>query len=316
MGRRRTTLVSAVALAVATGAVVTYAVSADGYKAHEADLNDGGVWVVNGERGWSGRINKPINQLDGVVVGEEPEMRLDVVQDGAAVVVRDLGSNRGEAIDTSQLDTLDGGAAAVPTNSDVQMGGGTLASLDLDSGQLWAVRYDPRVGRPVMSEIDRQSDGLAEVGAGAALAVSLGGTIVATSSKEGTLTTVRAAGAGLAEPRETELPGAVRAPSAVTTVGERVVTLDRDTGTLAVLSTGVTAQVQVGSELQQPGPAADAVLVGTDSSLLSVDLETGAVTTVVDGASGRAVEPVRLGACVYGAWSGGRGAVKVACGSD
>lgn len=314
VGRHRTALASGVALAVATAAVVTYAVSADGYKAHEADLNDGGVWVVNGDLGWTGRINKPINQLDGVVVGEGAERRIDVVQDGAAVVGLDLGSSRLATIDPSRLVAPDNGMVAVPTGGDVQMGGGTLASLDRQTGHLWAVRYDPRTGRFEVGDVDRQSDPLHEAGAGAALAVSLGGTVVVTSADEGTISTLRQVDGELASPTEAALPDDAGSPDAVTTVGERVVALDTAEGVLRVLD-GATAEVPAESELQQPGPAASSVLVGTRDSLLSVDLDTGELTTIAEK-SGGAVEPVRLGACVYGAWSGGSGAVAVQCGTD
>src|SRR5690606_17187478 len=85
-------------------------------------------------------------------------------------------------------------------------------------------------------------------------------------------------------------------------------------GQLAVLG-GASADVPEGSVLQQPGPEASAVLVATPSSLLSVDLGSGEQTEVAP-AGGSPVEPVRLGACVYGAWSGGSGAVAQQCGSD
>ena len=91
--RHRAGIASGVALAIAASAVVVYAVTAEGYKKHEAELNDGGVWVVNGKKGWSGRLNKPINQLDGVVPGDNGKARLDIVQDGAAVVTLYLRSS-------------------------------------------------------------------------------------------------------------------------------------------------------------------------------------------------------------------------------
>ena len=47
----------------------------------------------------------------------------------------------------------------------------------------------------------------------------------------------------------------------MTTVGERIVTLDADAGVLRVVD-GATAKVPVGSVLQQAGPDDDAVLVG------------------------------------------------------
>ena len=120
--RHRAGIASGVALTIAAAAVVTYAVTADGYKAHEADLNDGGVWVVNGKKGWSGRLNKPINQLDGVVPTLDGKTRLDVVQDGAAVVTLNLDASRGQSIETSRLESQDGGSAAIPTDGDVRDG--------------------------------------------------------------------------------------------------------------------------------------------------------------------------------------------------
>ncbi len=313
--RHRVGIASGVALAIASAAVVVYAVNANGYKKHEADLNDGGVWVVNGKKGWSGRLNKPINQLDGVVPSDVGKTRLDVVQDGAAVVTLDLNSARGQAIETSRLELQDGGSAAVPAAASVRMAGGTLASADGETGEVWAVRYDLEVGRPVMASVDRQAKPLATTGPGAALAVSQGGTIIVTSTDDGTVTTLDADGAGFAKPSTTDLPGDAGQVGDVTTVGERVVTLDADAGVLRVLD-GATASVPPGSVLQQAGPSYDAVLVGAPDGLLSVDLDSGDVTAVASKYAGTPVRPVRLGACVFGAWSGGLGAVASQCGSQ
>ncbi|NUS41896.1 MAG: hypothetical protein HOP97_09750, partial [Terrabacter sp.] len=311
--RHRASIASGVALAVAATAVIVYAASADGYKKHEAELNDGGVWVVNGKKGWSGRLNKPINQLDGVVPGDNGKARLDVVQDGAAVVTLDAGTSRGQVIETSRLEAQDGGSAAIPVTGDVAMAGGTLATGDAETGEVWAVRYDAQVGTPVVSAVDRQAKPLAEAGEGAALAVSQSGTVVVTSTDDGTLTTIAPADARFRKPRTQDLSGDAGQVSDVTTVGDRIVTLDAEAGVLSVVG-GATVPVTPGSRLQQPGPAYDAVLVGAPDGLLSVDLESGDFTTVSDR-SGNAVEPVRLGACVYGAWSGGLGAVASQCGS-
>ena len=198
--RHRVGIASGVALAIASAAVAVYAVTASGYKKHEAELNDGGIWVVNGKKGWSGRLNKPINQLDGVVPGEDGKTRLDVVQDGASVVTLDLNSARGQAIETSRLQLQDGGSAAVPAAAAVRMGGGTLASADPETGDVWAVRYDDEVGKPLMSSLDSQSEALAEAGEDAALAVSQAGTIVVTSAADGTVTTVDPDGPGFGKP--------------------------------------------------------------------------------------------------------------------
>lgn len=312
--RHRVGIASGVALLVASTAVVAYAVTADGYKSHEADLNDGGIWVVNDKKGWSGRLNKPINQLDGVVPELDRKTRLDVVQDGAAVVTLNANSSRGQAIETSSLQAQDGGSAAVPVDGDVAMAGGTLATVDPESGKVWAVRYDEEVGRPVMSAVDRQAKPVLTAGDDASLAVAQDGTVVVVSVAEGTVTTLRPSRDEFAEPTEQDLPGSAGQVSEVTTVGGRVVTLDADAGALTVID-GATSTVPPGSRLQQSGPGYDAVLVGSPESLLSVDLASGD-QDVVSAQGGSPVQPVRLGACVFGAWSGGQGALAVQCGAD
>src|SRR5690606_1848744 len=138
VGRHRARIASFAALTLTAAAVTFYAVTADGYQSHEAELNDGGVWVVNGAKGWSGRVNKPINQLDGIVPGDDAKLRMDILQDGAAVVAVNLDSARGQAIETARLANVEGGAAAVPVDGDVAMAGGSLASTDSESGRVWA----------------------------------------------------------------------------------------------------------------------------------------------------------------------------------
>ena len=313
--RHKVAVASNTALVLAAGAVLAYAVAADGYQAHEAQLNDGGIWVVHGDRGINGRINKPINQLDTIVFGENGSDRvLDIVQDGAAVAAIDRKAGTAQVIDplTSKFDAT--GKISVPTEGDQQMAGGTFASVDAETGDLWAVRLDPQRGKPSITSVDVQSKPLATVGEGAALAVTQAGTVIATSAEEGTITYLVPDGDLLDKPREDQLPDEAGAPTAVTTVGETVVTLDSTTGALTVID-GPTSTVPADSVLQQAGPDADSVLVANDGSLLSVDLETG-VSSVVGEGSGTAIEPVRLGACSYAAWSGGLGEVSVQCGAD
>ena len=219
-------------------------------------------------------------------------------------------------IETSRLEAQDGGSAAIPVTGDVAMAGGTLATADAETGEVWAVRYDDELGKPVVSAVDRQSEPLAEAGEGAALTVSQGGTVVVTSTEEGTVTTLAPTAAGFGKPRTRDLPGDAGQVTDVTTVGDRIVTLDADAGVLSVVG-GATASVTPGSVLQQPGPGYDAVLVGAPDGLLSVDLDVRrrhhrvSTAPAPPRSSRSASEP-----CVYGAWSGGLGAVAVQCGSQ
>ena len=310
--RHRVAIASNAALVVAAGAVLAYAAAADGYRSHEAELNDGGIWVVNGDEGIHGRINKPINQLDAIVFDEQ-DTPLDVVQDGAAVVSLNRRSGIAQVIDPATSAFADGGSVSLPVGGDLQLAGGTLASLDPATGQLWAVPVDTVRGKPLVSAVDRQSEALAEAGKAAALAVSQSGTVVVTSADDGTVTSLEPDGQAFTEPRTDDLAEESGNPTAVTTVGDRVVTFDAASGTLAVVGGG-TATLPEDSVLQQPGPDADAVLVATRGGLLSVDLASGAGSVITDNLDGRPAQPVRLGACVYGAWSGGLGTVAVRCG--
>ncbi len=313
IGQHRTALAAGTALALALGLLAAYALNADGYKQHRALLNDGGIWVVNGELGIHGRINKPIDQLDGVVYDDDPNLVLDVVQDGAAVVTLNKGAERGRGVNPALLQFEDGNLA-LPAASDVQMNGGTLASIDTSAGAVWATRFDPQSGRPLLSMVDRSADEVAQAGPRAALAVSTTGTVVATSGVDRRVSVLRPTQSGFAEPVVDDLAAAAGSPTAVTTVGERIVTLDASSGQLSVLA-GPSVKLPEAGVLQQPGPTAGEVLVATHTELLGIDLDSGG-QRVIATANGIPAEPVRLGACAYGAWAQGRGAVAVQCGSE
>ncbi|PVG84669.1 hypothetical protein DDE18_03460 [Nocardioides gansuensis] len=311
--RHRASVASGLALAVMVGAVVVQAVTDDGYRKHQAELNDGGIWVVNDEHAVYGRLNKPINQLDSRVVTDELEGRFDVVQDGAAVVALDEQANTARVVDPATSTFRTNAQISVPGNGDVRLAGGTFAAVDARTGELWAVPVDPQVGQAFITPADRQAEELAKVGTSAALTVTQGGTVVATSAGQGTVTWIARDGADFEKPREEQLPEAAGAPTAVTAVGERAVTYDAESGQLQVVD-GPGSQLPADGVLQQAGPDAGTVLVATRGALLSVDLESGVSTVVREGLDGAPAEPVRLGACVYGAWWGGSGAVVIQCG--
>ena len=81
------------ALVLVVTGVVVFALRAEGYQTHRAELNDGGIWVTNSTLGYYGRLNKPIGQLDGALFART-DATLDIVQDGAAVVGVDAAEAR------------------------------------------------------------------------------------------------------------------------------------------------------------------------------------------------------------------------------
>ncbi|WP_151084475.1 Ig-like domain-containing protein [Nocardioides cynanchi] len=318
MQRRRVAIASYLALALAVGLVVVYAVAAQGYRAHQTRLNDGGIWVTDNRDSAYGRMNKPIGQLDGAVFAGL-DANLDVAQDDSAIVGINLSGGTMSPLDPSTMRPPSSSSVPIPAAPQVEAAGGTLAVLDTDQGTLWATRVDTVAGVPDLAQVGREAKPLAKVGRTAALAVTDLGTVLAVSAVTGNLLTIPAAGAtasGFGPVHSQHLAGRPSGSKSLqlTAVGATPVVLDPVTGALRVVGGG-TAQVPPGSVLQQPGPAGDSVLVDTPTSLVEVDLSTGASSTLAGQVSGRPSRPVRLGTCAYGAWSGGTGFVATRCGA-
>ena len=310
--RHRVAIASNLALLVAAVGVVVVATDADGYRKHDAQLNDGGIWVTDGRDGFHGRVNKPIAELDGVVFAEQAA-QLDVVQDGAAVFGIDLSSGVLTTIDPGAVTMPDGESAQLPSAPQVQLAGGTVAVLDPADGTLWAQRVDTRRGVSPVAALDTESDPVAATAADSGLAVTVDGEVLVASASDDRLRRLAPLEVGFEAPTETDLGADLGPGTTVTAVGDRAVVLDGATGALQVVG-GPDADVPPGSVLQAPGPDASVVLVGTPETLLAVDLSSGEATEVVgDVTVGTPTAPVRLGACTYAAWSGGSGTVATVC---
>ena len=191
VARHRVRIASVLVVTAASASLVAYAVSVRGFAAHHPQLNDGGIWVTRGQHSQFGRLNKPINQLDGYVFTPDNVQQddLDVLQDGAAVVGLDGHGDDAYPIDGSGLATLDKASVQLPANGSLRMGGGVLALLDPAKGALRAITYDPQQELVAIDGLASPKP-LALVGAKSALAVSQAGTIFAVSSS-GALTTIR-----------------------------------------------------------------------------------------------------------------------------
>lgn len=94
---------------------------------------------------------------------------------------------------------------------------------------------------------------------------------------------------------------------------DQLVMLDTETSRLVLPGGKVVAlPADQSPRLQQPGPAADWVLVATRTALLRVGLCDGLVNPVDTGGNGEPASPVRLGGCDFAAWAGA-GRVSRAC---
>jgi hypothetical protein len=317
VGRHRAAVASGTVLLVASSVLVAVALTYDGNQVHRPELNDGGVWVTNGAVGMYGRMNAPINQLDGGFYAPQTtagdHASLDVLQQDAAVYGwnRDVGTLT--PIDVTTMNADDDAKAKVPPSGQVGLGGGTLAALEAKSGRIRLGVVDPATGAGPLNDVDFTAKPAATAGGDAALAVGVDGTVFAVSAQAHALTAIHRSGAGFAAAVTSPLP-VTGAALQVTAVGDRPVVLDQQAGEVVLPGGGRTRLPAKDARLQQPGPAAGSVLVATGSALLSVPLGGGDPVTLVDDVGGAPIAPVRLGACAHAAWLvGGRMTVGRAC---
>lgn len=315
-GRGRWWIAPYLALALVVAGVAVFAIQAQGYQTHKAELNDGGIWVTDSSLGYYGRLNKPIGQLDGALFART-DATLDIVQQGGAVVGVDAAAGSVSAIDPSSVAVPGGSTAQIPVGSQVELYGGTLAVLDPRTGKVWAMPVDDETGDPLVSAVDSGGKPLATVGAGAAMTLTASGRVVLAAAGSARLTTLTPEGGRFTRSsvRLAHRPGD---GLSLTAVGDRVVLLDPSASTVTVLAGGRPgAHAQVGADalLQQPGPEADSVLVADGGRLLSIGLADGTTTALAQDLAGAPARPARLGACQYGAWGGAAGLVVTRCGN-
>ncbi|HOZ59519.1 MAG TPA: hypothetical protein PKY70_15155, partial [Nakamurella multipartita] len=320
-----------VVLTLLASVLVVLGVNAQGYPVTDVNLASSTVWVTNEAKGVVGRVNRQIDELNSSVKANKPGF--DVLQDGDAVLVVDRIKNEVRPVDVAAVVLTS--RIGLPENASVGFGGGTLAVADPVTGQLWAGTPDSLTGLDPTS-----TEPLLTAAAGARVAVSVGGTVFAVApgsdalwsapigdTGEVTGWAVDDAGAPVA-PEPARLPGGPLTPVAaqvvsqqaptvdLTAVGDVPVVLDRASGELILPDRRIAIPGGAEAVLQQPGPAADAVLVATGTALLRVPLTGGDPQTVVDGVTGTPSAPVALDGCAHAAWAGQQPRYAVACGDD
>lgn len=302
--KARTRLSLATVILLVVGLVVV-ASRSQGYVEPEPDLHDSGIWVTNEGQRLVGRTNAEIAEVDAKLSSGSSDF--DVLQSDGVVVVHQEEPSALSAIDPATAALIPG--PELPSGSQVALGAGTAALLTPDGGSLYVLPARTSAGALGLdpsSELEPVHD----VEGAAALAVGVDGLVHLYDADAGEITSWTAEG---------DEVDAVRVPkglddAVLTAVGDRPVLLDGDE--LVVPGHDPVALDLGGGEVvQEPGPAADGVLVAGSDELALVGFGGDAeeVATVGTGSPAR---PMRVGGCAFGAWGGDPTYVQACDGAD
>ncbi len=298
MRARPKTLASAAGVTVGVIAITTMAFTYEGFPTTKVDLNDGGVWITKTSSLLVGHFNNESTVLDGGLrtTGEN----YDILQDTSNILVVDENASTLTAVDPARVSLND--SAKVPSSSKVALGNRTAAILDQKTGELWVV---PAQG--VSSFEAEVNEPVAELGAGADVAVAKDGTVFGLAPERGEVVTVPVDNEGEALDASAASVGELDAAAkpTITAVGRTPVVLDRAAGVVTSPG-GMRTEIRGADKavLQQSSENTDAVAISTANALVSVPLDGSEPTEVDAGGDGTAAAPVWLRGCTYGAWAG------------
>ena len=289
---------SSLAAVLCVAALGTAAWLHEGVAQADLHLNDGGVWVTSTSKHLVARLNYPSREVDGTI--RTSSSSFDVTQNAEDILVPDSGDASVSSVDPTQVSFS--GRTQLTKGTTIAQGGDRVIAIDKVQGTIRAAKTKSAgsltAAAPVVS-------GMPDVVA----VVGQDGAIHAASATSKSLVSLEANDKGWEEATNNSLKLTSGTDLAITAVGDKPVVLERSTGILH-LPEGKTVNLDTsGLALQQPGPDADSVLVASRNELISVPLDGGKVTRTPSSKEksapeGVAAQPVRLGKCVYAAWSG------------
>ncbi|CAN5316816.1 Ig-like domain-containing protein [soil metagenome] len=285
---------------VIAAVVATIAIVSTGYTAQKMNLGDGSVWVANSTDQVVGRANTEVLELNTVVRGGAND--LGVVQSGETVLMVDRANATVKTIDPATSTILDE-IALPPQQPQVYLAGGRVLIFAAGTGELWIL---PLVE---LSGFDATSDPTLNLGSNASISVASDGTLFAYLPDFDQVRRVDAARSdSFGQNWDLKIAGG-SGNYQVTSVGSHWAVLDSGTRTLYLdgRTVDLTGLISAGDSalVQQPSVDRDRLLIGTDTTLLSVPLSGATPVPLLDGQSGNATAPLVLDGCEFGAWSSG-----------
>ena len=309
-GRKRRFL-PYIVVAVALGVVASFVASSRGVVNQVMDLNNSGVWVTNDSDALWGRANRSAGALDAALQDpnrESGSVNIDVYQDGEAVLAWNMTQFRLFPVDTRNTIAATTTPFGLGMVASVAMGGGVIATISSDKGEVRTTSYEP-ASIPDVAGLgaDRAARATLEVVSGLESGVDVavdtdGRVFAASASGQWVFIDQGATSYG-------DVGQSLRSV-AVSLVGGVGVITDSTSGEVFT-TTGLVQNVGTGAVPQQPGTDTTRIIVSTRSGLSAIALPSGEVTTLYSppGTPTTVAEPVVMGQVVYGAWGGTPGRV-------
>src|SRR4051812_31346825 len=285
---------------VIAAVVATLAIVSTGFTSQKLDLGDGSVWVGNNSSQVVGRANPQVLELNTVVRSTGTD--LSVVQSGDEVLLIDHTDATVSIVDPAT--SAAGESVALPPDQpQVFLAGTRVAIYAAGTGELWLLPQSE------LQSFDATTPATLSLGVGTVVQVAPDGTLVAYSPELGQVYRLDATKSDQVAQRWKVKLGSASDEVQITAVGDQWAVLDATTRKLAVDGHTISLSGILSSDsralLQQPGEAANHVLLATDAGLYSVPFDGGAPAKVVDGESGTPAAPAVLNGCQYAAWTSG-----------
>ncbi|MDR0847629.1 MAG: tandem-95 repeat protein [Propionibacteriaceae bacterium] len=287
-----------------TCGLVGAAVASDGFPVAEIELNDTGVWVVNGSAGFVGRFNTDAGLLDGASFVDMD--RFDVIQEDANVFVQDTDAGSVVSLNPSQLSL--GRPVKLEAGATVTLGGGVVGVLMPSAGVFWRLAADALPAFQADMEVFPPT--LEGLSSNTVAVTGVDGSSYVLNPSQSSLTTVRVtdAAAGVTESTVEELKGLdPNGTYSMTVVGSTPVVWSAMDRQLFLGSKSVVEVPETDKDptvaLQQPSAGATAVVYSVPSGLVVQPLNGSAASIQsVDSVGAVPTAPVQLSGCIYAVW--------------
>ncbi|TFD04330.1 fibronectin type III domain-containing protein [Cryobacterium sinapicolor] len=294
----RSLFITALSGTVVLAVISTVAIVSGGYTAQRLDLGDAAVWVTNEARQAVGRANTAVFELNTVV--NAGSSSLDVVQQGATVLVLDRGNSALDILDPATAEVAD--SVALPPEAASVFLAGDRAVITAN-GDVWPVAASR------LSEFDSTAEPTLAFGAGSVISLDPAGVLYAFTPATGELARVDLLTADTITSTVTLTAGEADDRYQLTSVDGRWALLNATTRRLfqAEGTEDLSGSIRAGDEpvLSEPSVTGDRVLVAHREGLIAVPGTGGRLTPLVTGRSGDAAVPVQDASCAHAAWSDG-----------